>query len=298
MLLDYALDALIYTGIYAILTISLNLEAGCTGLMNFGKVAFFATGAYTTALLTTSGVPVIFSAIAGVLLSAVFGLLVALPTLRLRADYLAIVTIAFGEILRMFLHNEDWLTGGPIGIRGIPQPLYQYFDGSYLLFYLFIVFITLVACYFIAELVINSPFGRVLRAIRDDEDAVAALGKNTFLFKTQAFVIGACIASIAGTLFAHYLSFISPDMFLPTLTFSIWTIMVIGGRGNNLGVITGSVLITVFERGSRFIKDYIEMPFGLEPYNVRIIVIGLLLILFIIYRPDGMLRERKSRSPL
>lgn len=294
MLLDYALDALIYIGIYAILAVSLNIEAGFTKLMNFGKVAFFAIGAYTSTLLSMAGAPFIVSLFGGLLLSALFGFLVALPTLRLRTDYLAIVTLAFGEILRLVFLNELWLTSGPMGIRGIPQPLFSVFEDNYILFYALLVYVALIICYLFSEKLINSPFGRVLKSIRDDEDAAQALGKNTFVFKIKAFVIGSCMAGVSGALFAHYIAFISPDMFFPSLTFSVWTMMVIGGRANNLGVIAGAAMIQVFERGTRFLKDFVELP--IEPYNFRIIVIGLLLLIFLIYRPDGIIKEKKSRG--
>lgn len=293
MLLDYILDTLVYIGIYAILAVSLNLEAGYTRLMNFGKVAFFAIGAYTSALLSIAGAPFIVGMLAGMLLSALFGFLVSLPTLRLRADYLAIVTLSFGEILRLFFLNELWLTNGPMGIRGISQPLYSAFD-NYTLFYVLLVYAFLLVCYVFAERIINSPFGRMLKAVRDDEDAAQAFGKNTFIFKVKVFVIGSCMASVSGTLFAHYIAFISPDMFFPAVTFSVWTMMVIGGKANNLGVIMGAVMIQVLERGTRFLKDFVMLP--VEPSNLRIIVIGLLLILFILYKPDGIIKEKKSKG--
>ena len=149
---------LVYIGIYAILAISLNLEAGYTRLMNFGKVAFFAIGAYTSTLLSIAGVPFIIGLVAGIILSALLGLLVALPTLRLRADYLAIVTLASGEILRLFFLNEQWLTEGPMGIRGIPQPMYAVFGNDYMLFYVILVYSILLICYVFAEKLIDSPF--------------------------------------------------------------------------------------------------------------------------------------------
>ncbi len=296
MLLDYFLDTLVYIGIYGILAISLNLEAGYTRLMNFGKVAFFAIGAYTSALLSTTGASFITSMAAGMLICALFGFLVSLPTLRLRADYLAIVTIAFGEILRLFFLNEVWFTNGPMGIRGIPQPLYSIFADNYMLFYVLLVYAFLLICYLFAQRIVNSPFGRVLKAIRDDEDAVQAFGKNTYLFKIRIFMIGSIMAGVSGSLFAHYLAFISPDMFYPTVTFSVWTMMVLGGSANNLGVIAGAVLVQVFERGTRFLKDFVVLP--IEPSNLRVILIGLLLILFLLYRPDGIIKERKSRGLL
>jgi len=293
MLQDYILDTLIYIGIYGILAISLNLEAGYTRLMNFGKVAFFAIGAYASALLSIAGAPFLVGLTAGIILCALFGYLVALPALRLRADYLAIVTLSFGEILRLFFLNEQWLTNGPMGIRGIPQPLYSVFHDNYLVFYAVMVFIFLVICYIFSEKIINSPFGITVKAIRDDEDAVSAFGKDTFRFKVKVFIIGSAMAGISGALFAHYMAFISPDMFFPSLTFSIWTMMVIGGSANNLGVIAGTFLIQFLERGTRFIKDFVDI--GIEPSNLRIIIIGVLLILFILYKPDGIIKERKRR---
>jgi branched-chain amino acid transport system permease protein len=293
MLQDYILDTLIYIGIYGILAISLNLEAGYTRLMNFGKVAFFAIGAYASTLLSIAGAPFIVGLIAGILLSSLFGFFVALPALRLRADYLAIVTLSFGEILRLFFLNEQWLTNGPMGIRGIPQPLSSVFDDNYLVFYALMVFVFLIICYAFSEKIMNSPFGITLKAIRDDQDAVSAFGRDTFRFKVKVFIIGSAMAGISGALFAHYIAFISPDMFFPSLTFSVWTMMVIGGSANNLGVIAGAFLIQFLERGTRFIKDFVDL--GIEPSNLRIIIIGILLILFILYKPDGLIKERKRR---
>lgn len=290
-MIEYLIDMLVYAAIFGILALSLNIEAGFTGLMNFGKVAFFAIGAYTSALLTLSGLPFFFALISGVMLSGFFGFLIAIPTLKLREDYLAIVTLAFGEIIRLFLLNEMWLTEGPMGLSGIPQPMHGLFS-HYSLFYAIFVLFFLLICYYLAERIVNSPFGRVLKSIREDETAAQAMGKDTFAFKTRAFFIGSCMAGLAGSLFAHYITYINPEMFLPMITFSVWTMMIVGGKANNFGVIFGAVLIQLFERSTRFLKDIVSLP--IEPYNLRIIVIGLLLILFMMYMPDGILKERKA----
>lgn len=292
--LNYLLDTLVYIGIFAILALSLNLEAGFTRLMNFGVAAFFAIGAYTTALLTLNGVPIVISFFASVVLAGAAGFLVALPTLRLREDYFAIVTIIFGEILRLFFISEDWLTNGTRGLRGIPRPLLSVFRDNYLLFYTFLVYAFLFACYLFAERIVKSPFGRVLKSIREDETATKSLGKDTFKFKTLSFVIGSCIAGAAGFLLAHYFTFIAPDMFLPTLTFSVWTMVVMGGSANNSGIILGALLIQVFERTTRFLKNFVILP--IDPNNIRLIIIGLLLIIFVIYKPGGILEEEKSET--
>ena len=290
------MDTLTYIGIFAILTLSLNLEAGFTKLMNFGKVAFFAIGAYTSALLTLFGFPFIAGLFFSIILSGFVGFLIAVPTLRLREDYFAITTIAFGEILRLFLISEVWLTNGSNGLTGIPRPLFAIFQETFGLFYLSLVLISLSACYLICEKIVNSPFGRVLKAIREDEVAAQALGKDIFIFKTKSFIIGSAMAGLAGSLFAHYVTFIAPDMFMPILTFSIWVMMVIGGSANNSGAVLGAILIQLFERTTRFLKDIVILP--IDPFNFRIIIIGLLLILFITYSPSGMLKERKVKSLL
>lgn len=292
--LPYVLDTLIYIGIFAILSISLNLEAGYTKLMNFGKVAFFAMGAYTSSLITLSGAPVIIGFISALFLTGVAGFLISIPTLRLREDYLAIVTITFGEILRIFLLSERWLTNGSLGLIGIGRPLSNMFLENYSFFYTMFVYVFLIIVYLIVQKIVNSPFGRVLKAIREDEVAAEALGKNIFLFKTQTLVVGSMLAGLSGALFAHYLTFIAPDMFIPSVTFSVWIMMVIGGSSNNAGVILGSVLINIFGRLTRFIKDFIDLPFN--PSNFRLIIIGLLLILFITYRPEGILKEKSMKT--
>lgn len=294
--LNYLLDTLVYIGIFAILAISLNLEAGFTKLMNFGVAAFFAIGAYTTALLTLSGVPMVISFFAAVFLAGLTGFLVALPTLRLREDYFAIVTIAFSEILRLFFISEDWLTNGTRGLRGIPRPLLSLFGGNYILFYNLLVYSFLIICYLFTERIVKSPFGRVLKAIREDETATQSLGKDIFKFKILSFTIGSCMAGAAGFLLAHYFTFIAPDMFLTTLTFSVWTMVVIGGSGNNSGVIFGTLLIQLFERSTRFLKDIITLP--TDPNNLRLVIIGLLLILFVIYKPEGILEEKKPETEM
>lgn len=286
----YLIDTLIFTAIFAILALSLNLEAGLTRLMNFGKVAFFAIGAYSSAILTLKGYSFVEGALAGIIIAALVGLLIALPAIRLREDYLAIATIAFGEIIRMILLNERWLTKGPIGLRGIPRPLKELGIENYHTFYLFFTLFFLLIVYLIMRRISNSPYGRNLRAIREDELVARTLGKNSFKFKAQVFALASVTASLAGSLFAHYLTYISPDMFMPTVTFSVWTMLVIGGMGNINGALLGALLIRVFERSTRLAKDYIDF---MDPANLRMIVLGLLLIIFIMYRPQGLVPEKR-----
>ncbi len=291
MSVEYLIDTLIYINIFAILALSLNLEAGFTGLMNFGKVAFFAIGAYSSAILTTAGYGFITGLVVGMLLASIFAIIVAAPTVKLREDYLAIATIAFGEILRLFLLNEVELTNGPIGIRGIPQPFFEIFSENYQLFYLFLTLFFLALSFAIVSFIEKSQFGRILKSIREDETVALILGKNTFLFKIKIFLVASILASVAGSLFAHYITFVSPDMFMPTVTFAVWTMMIIGGYGNNVGVLIGVAIVQIIERATRFLKDVVELP--VEDYNLRMIIIGLLLILFLLFKPQGLLKEKK-----
>jgi len=294
-LIAYIADTMTYVGIFGLLTISLNLEAGYTRLMNFGKVAFFAVGAYVSALLTVSGAPFLAGLVGGMLVAGLLGLLVAIPTLKLREDYLAITTIAAAEIIRLILLNENSYGLGPMGIRGIPKPLSGLFGPSgYPLVYMALVWACLIVWLLISQRIISSPFGRVLRAIREDEVATESLGKDVFLFKTKSLVLGSCMAGAAGSLFAHYTSFVSPDMFMPLLTFSVWTMLIVGGTANNYGAILGAFLIQMFERSTRILKDLVDMPSGAQ-VNLRWIVIGLLMVIFLMYKPHGVLGERKGK---
>src|SRR5262249_20548672 len=202
-------------GVRALLTLGLNVQWGLTGLVNLGVVAFFAVGAYTSALLAVGSAPLAVAWPAAIVLAAVAGAGLATIALRLREDYLAIVTLGFAEVLRLFLLNEAWLTRGANGVTGIPRPLHVRFAGHYDVFYLPLVLGAVAVAYLGLERVRRSPFGRVLRAIREDEVVAAVAGKPVFRFKVQAFALGAGVAGLAGVLFAHYLAYIEPNMFLP-----------------------------------------------------------------------------------
>lgn len=321
--ISFSIDSAIYMGIFGILALSLNIEAGDTGLMNFGKVAFFAIGAYTTAILSrpkdpTPGLnpglalPFIVCLILSVLLAAFFGFLISIPTLRLRADYLAIVTITFGEILRFILRDPKLRPslGSTFGLD-VSRPFNAFFEwciehlamGSRdlgtlyyrLLFYFPLIYLCLLGCYLFSQRILNSPFGRVMRSIREDEVAAEALGKNIYQFKTKVFIIGSGMGGLAGSLFAGYITFIAESNFLPLVTFSIWIMMVIGGTGNNRGVIFGAILVQYFRRFTRFeVPSYVL--FGFSPENFRFIVIGLLLVIFIMYRREGIFKEEPIQT--
>jgi branched-chain amino acid transport system permease protein len=279
-------------GIRALLTLGLNVQWGLTGLVNLGVVAFFAIGAYTAGLLAVAGVGLPFAWVAALVASGVAGGAVALVTLRLREDYLAIVTLGFGEVLRLCLLNETWLTRGANGVTGIPRPFRAWFPAHYDAFFLSVVVLAVVGVYFTLERVRRSPFGRVLRAIREDETVATVAGKAVVRFKVQAFVIGAVVAGLAGIFFGHYLAYIEPNMFLPQETLFVWLALILGGSGNNRGAIVGAVLLLGLLEGSRFAKDMIPFLTGVRLAAAQQMLVGFLLVLLMIRRPEGLLPER------
>ena len=278
-------------GIRALLALGLNVQWGLTGLVNLGVVAFFGIGAYTSGLLAVAGVALPLAWAAALVTSGVAGAALALAALRLREDYLAIVTLGGAEVVRLFLLNETWLTRGANGITGIPRPLSAWFPTHYDLFYLGLVVLAVGLVYVVLERVRRSPFGRVLRAIREDETVAAVAGKTVVRFKVQAFVIGAVIAGLAGILFGHYLAYIEPNMFLPQETLFVWLALILGGSGNNRGAIAGAVLLLGLLEGSRFAKDLIPFLTGVRLAAAQQMLVGLLLVVLMIKRPEGLLPE-------
>jgi len=297
-LVAYLLDTAVYVGFYSILSLSLNLEYGFTGLLNFGKVAFFMIGAYVSALLTISGAPYPVGLLGGMMVSAIAGLGMSLPALRLREDYLAIVMLVFGEVLRIILKNEIWIAGGPFGLTGIPpvHPLLREINTEelYIAINVVIVYGVLLVLYVLLEILVNSPYGRVLRGIREDELATQCLGKNTFRCTAQIFALGSAIAGVAGSLYAQYVGYTCTRMFLPIVTFTVMVMCILGGAGNNKGAILGALIMIGLERGTRIAKDHLRVP--IDPHNLMYILTGVLMVLFLFYRPSGVLKENPVKS--
>jgi branched-chain amino acid transport system permease protein len=279
-------------GIRALLTLGLNVQWGFTGLVNLGAVAFFAVGAYTSALLAVGGAPLAFAWPAAVGMAIAAGAGLAMVALRLREDYLAIVTLGFGEVLRLFLLNEAWLTRGANGVTAIPRPLHAQFPRHYDLFYLALVLVVVALVYAALERLRRSPFGRVLRAIREDEVVAAVAGKPVFRFKVQAFALGAGIGGLAGILFAHYLAYVEPNMFLPQESLFVWLALILGGSGNNRGALLGSLVLLGLLEGSRFAKDVIPFLTGVRLAAAQQILVGVILVVLMIRRPEGLLPEK------
>jgi neutral amino acid transport system permease protein len=421
----YVVSLIIFTGIFALFSLGLNLQWGFTGLINFGHVAFMTVGAYTTVLLSLQGVPLVLAVVVGAGCSALLGLIIGFSTLRLREDYLAIVTIGVAEIVRLVVLNEEWLTKGARGIPGYPLPLETFRPtlfsklimiallttivvyagwrlwlwlqtslrnvhptrllnntlilGGYVVatvmalygtgiiahslkttktlnpgvlgtsvlvtfvaivafavwigrkfitrldnwqagatllagivcgsgglwFYLIgtsalynfdykaglmlVLIVTLTILYALLERLVQSPWGRVLKAIREDEEVARALGKDVFWYKLQALMIGGAIAGIAGAFYTWQLTFINPDGFTTLITFQAWTIVVVGGAGSNAGTLLGALIFWSYTTLTRFTLEDIVPLDAAQLGAFRIMTIGLILMLLMVWRPQGVL---------
>lgn len=427
----YLVSLGIFTATFALFSLGLNLQWGYTGLINFGHVAFLALGAYATVLLSLAGVPLMFAVLAGALLAALLGLGIGISTLRLREDYLAIVTIGVAEVVRLVAVNEEWLTRGSRGVYGYPLPLdgfepnfgmrlamiailtgilglagwqlwrwlekqlqgtlrplpwqrlglmiaylisqigltaglwqliSQLLAGQFPNLWLFpwillttlfgigclysrlqqplkaglnqpwqvhlslaattlcqgllatvywalvlhladyapkagllwLLVVVLALVFWQLERWVHSPWGRVLKAIREDEEVAKALGKNVFVYKLQALMIGGAIAGIAGSFYAWQLTFINPDGFISLITFQAWTIIVLGGAGNNVGTLLGAAIFWAYNTVTRFVLPQIVPLDDARLGALRVMVIGLLLIILMMWRPQGILGKKEE----
>jgi neutral amino acid transport system permease protein len=373
----YILFLTVSTAIFALFSLGLNLQWGLTGLINFGLVAFMSVGAYTTVLLSLNGVTLIVAALAGALVAALLGLLIGISTLRLREDYLAIVTIGVSELIRLVVNNQELPTGngvftpGAFGLQGYALPLVN-FEPNLLIKLLMIGILTVitgVSCWQIwrsmgnkgargrklgdreksavsksvtrlilgivatvlilvvygagviglynyanfekaglmllsllvlalvvwrLEFLARSPWGRVLKSIREDEEVARALGKNVFWYKLQSLMLGGAIAGLAGALYAWQQTSIYPSDFDPLVTFNAWIMVVLGGTGNNFGTILGTVIYFAYDSITRFVLPGIVPLDQVRLSAFRIMVIGLILMLLMIWRPQGILGNKEE----
>ncbi|MCZ8260973.1 MAG: branched-chain amino acid ABC transporter permease [Beijerinckiaceae bacterium] len=286
----------IISAIYVLLALGLTLQYGMTGIINFGHVGFFAIGAYATALFAQAGWPLPVGFVAAALLAALAAWPLGMISLRLREDYFAIVSLGFSEIVRLVVTSEKWLTNGVQGIPGIPKLFgglgVGIANGAAVLALL--VLVNLVAILAMRRIV-ASPFGRMIEAIRDNEEAVKALGKDPARFKVQVLMLGAALAGLSGAFYAHYIGYISPDQFVPLVTFQIWMAIIMGGVGRVSGALAGTLILMLFLEGSRFLRDILPFISEVEMASVRLGLVGLALILFTIYRPQGLMGEARRR---
>jgi branched-chain amino acid transport system permease protein len=291
-------------GIMAIIVLGLNLQWGYTGLFNGGVVAFFGAGAYGTMILGGRPepgqfggfeLPFVIAFAGGILLAALLAWIVGLLTLRLRHDYLAIATFGVGVALEAVARNAQWLTGGARGLRGFPRPFEEAVGDTFLygLVFLALVLAVLAAVWWGLERLVHSPFGRALRAIREDEVAARALGKSPVRLRLTSFVIGSAIMGAAGGLYVAYTAFVSPQDLAPILTFQVWAMLIVGGAGNNRGAVLGAVLIWGAWTMSGFaLARLAPAEIQLQAGSIQLILIGLVIVTMLLWRPQGLLPER------
>ena len=300
---------LIIASFYSLSCLGLNLQWGYTGLFNVGVAGFFAVGAYTSALLTGPDYPdTIFGGfelplpigfIGAFVAAGLAGTLVGLATLRLREDFLAITTFGIAVSIQLTALNFKSLTRGADGLYSLPKPLAGLSESPLVdnVLYLALCVAIIGVVYVAFERMVRSPWGRVLRAIREDETAAEALGKNAFSYRLQSFALGSAVMGLAGALYAGFFRFINPNDFLPIFTFQVFVMLIVGGSGNNRGAILGGVLVWAIWTGSDTIISAILPPtVQSQAGAARIVLIGLMLVLVLLFRPAGILREKRIVS--
>ena len=281
--MDYILHILILIGIYAIFAMSLNIQVGVTGLFNFGHVAFFGIGAYTSALLTLKGWPFEAGCILGACVAGLSGFLLGLPALRLRGDYFAITTLGFGEIIRIVLNNLDPVTNGPRGLLRIDPPRLGNITIDSPVGWYYVILAGIFLSAFVADRLNNSRIGRAWIAMREDQDAAAIMGIPILKTKLLAFVIGASFAGIGGAIFAARQGSIFPENFSIMVSINVLCLIIIGGMGSIPGVILGAVILIGLPEVLREVQQY------------RMLAFGALLIIMMVFRPTGFIPSARRK---
>jgi branched-chain amino acid transport system permease protein len=283
---------------YVLILVGVNLQFGHAGLVNFGPVAFFAVGGYAAAMLTARGpfegiglgLPWPVGLVGGVVAAVILGAILGASTLRLRDDFLAIVTLAVAEIIHGLLGTFQSITGGSLGLGNVPRPIAALTgEGARNLFGTAFLFAALaLLAYGVFHRLAASPYGRVLHAIRADERVTETLGKNVFRYKFAVFIYGAALAGFAGAMFAFHLGAVSPGFFTINVTVLVWIGMLIGGAASDRGVIGGLAIIMSFQLLTRFLNNQIPTVTADQFASIRLILVGLLLVLIVRYRPEGI----------
>ncbi|HZV20989.1 MAG TPA: branched-chain amino acid ABC transporter permease [Hyphomicrobiales bacterium] len=296
-MIAYAITTAILVLIAILLGFALNLQWGTAGLVNFGIAGFFALGAYTTGLTALAGAGTVLSIFAAVIVCAISCGAMAAISARLSDEYLAILTLGFSEIVGLVALSEDELTGGSLGLAGIPRPLDgvlmpEYYESAFLCLLLAVV----IGVYLALNRILRSPFGRALRTVREDEVVAETLGKNVLSLRIRAFALGGAIIGVAGAFHAFYLTYIDPTQFAATITGYTFMAVIFGGRGSNRGLIVGAALIMTMLESTRFLKDAIGFLNATQLASLRLILVGLGLVLLLIYRPQGFFREYRLKG--
>jgi branched-chain amino acid transport system permease protein len=299
----YLVTILTLVSIATVLGLALNLQWGLCGMVNFGLAGFVALGAYTCALVALAGAGPLVAMLAAMAVCAAACGATALISLRLSDEYLAILTLGFGEVVRLVVLSEEWLTNGSLGLPGIPRPFQDWLpEKGYEVWFLAFCVVVVLVLFVALEILLRSPFGRAVRAVREDDIVASTLGKNVVGLRVRAFALGGAIIGIGGSLHAFYMTYIDPSQFSAIITAYTFMAVIAGGRGSNKGLLVGALTIMCLVEGSRFLKDVVQALDATQLAAIRLILIGLGLIMFLIYRPQGLLPEYrlkvgKSREP-
>ncbi|MGQ3670942.1 branched-chain amino acid ABC transporter permease [Xanthobacter sp. TB0136] len=296
-MISYLVATLVLVAIATIAALALNLQWGLGGLVNFGLFGFYMLGAYVCGLLVVQGVPPLAAMAVAMLATAVVSAAVSLISVRLSEDYLAIVTLGFAECVRLFISYEEWLTRGTLGVPGIDRPFAgwipaEWSDAVFLAF----SFACLLLSFLFLRKVTRAPFGRLVRATRDDATVAEALGKSVLAVRAKVFAIGGALLGVAGSLHAFYYSYIDPTQFTTALNAYAFMAVIIAGRGSHIGVLIAGFSVILLLEGSRFLVDVIPFLDGAQLAALRLFIVGVGLIAFLIYKPDGLVREYRLRS--
>ncbi len=305
---SYGMTLIVFAGIYGLLCLGLNVQWGYGGLFNAGIAGFFAIGAYANAIVTSPrrddfiggfDLPFFVGWGSAVICSALVAVVIGRICLNLRSDYLALGTIGIAEIFHIVVKSEEGLTRGPFGITDVPRPFDTYsFQVSQFLFTLLVLFL-LFCVYLLLERLYRSPWGRVMRAIRDDEIAAQSLGKNVNGKRLEAFVIGSAIMGFAGAIFASSARSINPEAIdLLTATFLVWIMLIAGGAGNNKGAVLGAFALWFIWSFSEIATGFLDDDWAIRAKYIRIFLVGLALQLILRFRPEGLLPERSGQRRL
>lgn len=283
----YLIHIFILIGIYVILSVSMNLLAGFTGILSMAQAAFFGIGAYAAALMALNlQTPFLLNIVLSVIITGAFGAIVGVPALRIKDDYFVIATFAFQIITFSVLNNFVSFTGGPMGLPGIPQPVIFGIEITGHWSFLILTVILASLCYYFSQRIVSSPFGRTLKSIREDEVFTQSLGKNVSMIKVKIFIISAAIAAVAGVLYATYITYIDPTSFTVNESIFIISIVIIGGSGNLKGSVVGAVVLVMLPELLRFVG----LPNSIAA-NIRQLLYGGLLVVFMFWRPSGFIGE-------
>lgn len=293
---DFLVSSLTVAGLYGLMALGLNLQAGAAGLLNFGHIAFAGIGAYATGIAIQSGHSPLTGAALGIAAASALGWALARLGRKLASDYWGIATLAVAEILRTLATNEGWLTGGAQGISAIPSLFDAWSRPWDALGFLGAVLIVLALAAWACARVTDGRFGRALRLMREEPALARCMGYDLRSLKTRAIVAGAALTAIAGSLYAHYMSFVGPDYLLASETFLLWTMLMIGGLGNTAGVLVGVLLVQAAYAAVPFAKDYFQLGSDVSG-ALRLGLIGLILLACLMWRSEGLVRERLRKIP-